>query len=342
MRARSSRGTAVIIAVCAAAAGAGLACILLPSPVPAALSGAGELGDVTVTNRDFLDERTVSVAVEPGSVRTLVATAPGTVTGTTCTPGRTIDSGSVVFSVDGRPMLALATSVPLWRDLGPGDRGDDVRSLQQELDRLGYAVAADGELGLGSVDAVASMRGQDDDVESSIRRSDIMWVPAPSNTVVACPAPLGSSLDAHAPLVSLAPTTGRAVVQDLPGDLLPGPRSLVVGAVTVAVGADGVVTDPATVTALAAAAPHDAAEEEDGPVSVTGALVLQTPVIVGVVPPSALYDLTDSTACVLAGHTATRVRTVSSQLGETFVLPEGREALPASVAVSPGRRPPCA
>ena len=37
------------------------------------------------------------------------------------------------LSIDGAPLLNLATSVPLWRDLGVGDEGADALALRAEL-----------------------------------------------------------------------------------------------------------------------------------------------------------------------------------------------------------------
>ncbi|HEY4234680.1 MAG TPA: peptidoglycan-binding protein [Lacipirellulaceae bacterium] len=46
--------------------------------------------------------------------------------------------GDVLFSASGRPVLVLQGDVPAYRDLVPGISGEDVRQLEQGLERLGY------------------------------------------------------------------------------------------------------------------------------------------------------------------------------------------------------------
>jgi peptidoglycan hydrolase-like protein with peptidoglycan-binding domain len=46
--------------------------------------------------------------------------------------------GDVLLSASGRPVLVLQGDVPAYRDLVPGISGEDVRQLEQGLQRLGY------------------------------------------------------------------------------------------------------------------------------------------------------------------------------------------------------------
>ncbi|MEU8626559.1 peptidoglycan-binding protein [Streptomyces sp. NPDC048669] len=52
--------------------------------------------------------------------------------------GTTVKEGDVLMTVSGRPVLALSGSVPMYRALGPGASGDDVKQLQRALQRLGF------------------------------------------------------------------------------------------------------------------------------------------------------------------------------------------------------------
>ena len=54
------------------------------------------------------------------------------------TKGQEIESGKRILEVAGRPVLALVGSTPAYRDLRPGDRGDDVRQLEAGLRTLGF------------------------------------------------------------------------------------------------------------------------------------------------------------------------------------------------------------
>jgi peptidoglycan hydrolase-like protein with peptidoglycan-binding domain len=49
-----------------------------------------------------------------------------------------LEEGSVLMQVSGRPVFVLRGSVPMYRGLGPGSSGDDVRQLQLALGRLGF------------------------------------------------------------------------------------------------------------------------------------------------------------------------------------------------------------
>lgn len=53
-------------------------------------------------------------------------------------PGQELVEGGVAMEVSGRPVLVLGGEVPMYRDLRPGDVGDDVAQLEQALDRLGH------------------------------------------------------------------------------------------------------------------------------------------------------------------------------------------------------------
>ncbi|MFJ4467221.1 peptidoglycan-binding protein [Streptomyces sp. NPDC089424] len=54
------------------------------------------------------------------------------------TEGRTLAEGSVLMQVSGRPVFVLRGPVPMYRVLGPGSSGEDVRQLQSALRRLGH------------------------------------------------------------------------------------------------------------------------------------------------------------------------------------------------------------
>ncbi|MBP7632497.1 MAG: peptidoglycan-binding protein, partial [Acidimicrobiales bacterium] len=52
--------------------------------------------------------------------------------------GDTVNEGDVILVVGNRPVIALVGDLPMYRDLGPGDLGDDVRLIEEALGRLGY------------------------------------------------------------------------------------------------------------------------------------------------------------------------------------------------------------
>jgi peptidoglycan hydrolase-like protein with peptidoglycan-binding domain len=56
--------------------------------------------------------------------------------------GDTIGCGDVFYRVDDHPVLLLCGTVPAYRHLYTGDKGNDVRQLNQNLHKLGYDAGA--------------------------------------------------------------------------------------------------------------------------------------------------------------------------------------------------------
>jgi peptidoglycan hydrolase-like protein with peptidoglycan-binding domain len=80
------------------------------------------------------------------------------VTRTVKHPGDEIAPGTVLIEVSGRPIVALAGAIPAYRDLKPGDTGNDVAQLQSALRALGYPDSdTDGAFGAGTKSAVTRL-----------------------------------------------------------------------------------------------------------------------------------------------------------------------------------------
>src|SRR5690606_29242172 len=72
------------------------------------------------------------------------------------TPGRRLVEGDVLMQVSGRPVMVLRGSVPMYRTIGPGSSGDDVKQLQKALTRLGFSTGGvTGTYGRGTASAVS-------------------------------------------------------------------------------------------------------------------------------------------------------------------------------------------
>lgn len=70
----------------------------------------------------------------------------------------TVDEGSTLVEIAGRPVIALQGPVPPYRDLRPGDDGPDVRQLQDALRRVGvYSGPSDGVVGEGTQHAISTL-----------------------------------------------------------------------------------------------------------------------------------------------------------------------------------------
>jgi peptidoglycan hydrolase-like protein with peptidoglycan-binding domain len=72
-----------------------------------------------------------------GSPYSVINQAEGTYTGLP-NPGETVGCGDVLYRVQKHPVLLLCGNVPAYRDLHSGQRGADVRQLNDNLHRLGY------------------------------------------------------------------------------------------------------------------------------------------------------------------------------------------------------------
>ena len=113
-----------------AVAGAGVAAVALIDGDGGSGSGAEAAGAtepvtlVEVVRRDLARAEELEGTVGYGTVTPLVLAAEGTLTGLP-EVGDVIEPGDVVAEVDGRPIIALNGTTPLWRALGAGvDDGD--------------------------------------------------------------------------------------------------------------------------------------------------------------------------------------------------------------------------
>jgi peptidoglycan hydrolase-like protein with peptidoglycan-binding domain len=75
-----------------------------------------------------------------------------------CRKGSLAGQGSVLLEVAGQPYFVLQGTVPAYRDLAPGETGEDVAQLQQDLISLGYGTGSDtlGSYGPGTAAAVSA------------------------------------------------------------------------------------------------------------------------------------------------------------------------------------------
>lgn len=133
-------GTAVI------ALGAGIyAGTRITSPAEAiARTAAPEASEVTVpvelralnsevvTRGDVTSAGAVDITPETGGLET-----PPVVTGQVPEVGAEITEGAALLEIVGRPLIALAGELPMYRSLRPGMSGPDVEQLEITLDRLG-------------------------------------------------------------------------------------------------------------------------------------------------------------------------------------------------------------
>jgi hypothetical protein len=137
---------AALVCMTIAVSGVTVGLVVASNPTPGSLAKAEDITEAPVTTQSVDDERKVQVAVETNSSPSLVSSAGGVVTAASCGAGSSFESTNSSFSVDGNPVLNLATDIPLWRDLKLGDNGVDVEQVQAAFQRVGYNIPVDGGL----------------------------------------------------------------------------------------------------------------------------------------------------------------------------------------------------
>lgn len=112
----------------------------------------GEGGPIRVTAEVEVRtlERTVSTRGVMGfqADEPVIAAGSGRMTAVWVSTGSVLKAGDRAVEIDGRPMIAVEGSRPLFRDLAAGDEGPDVRWLQAILEAAGYlSIEPDGRFG---------------------------------------------------------------------------------------------------------------------------------------------------------------------------------------------------
>jgi hypothetical protein len=116
--------------------------------------------------------------LEYGSPFTVSSSAEGTIT-RLVDQGETVKRGDELFRVNEQPVILLYGVVPMYRDLGPGDSGIDVKQLEKNLAALGYdGVTVDDEYTFSTADAV---RAWQEDLGATptgtVARGDVVFLP---------------------------------------------------------------------------------------------------------------------------------------------------------------------
>ncbi|MFC3999052.1 peptidoglycan-binding protein [Nocardiopsis sediminis] len=315
--------TALLAGAALLSAGAGAGYLLRPADVPSGLAASDGQTTAPVTREEFADERTAQVAFQVTPESTLEIGLSGRVTTTDCAAGAELVSGEAVATIGATPLIALATEVPLYRDLEEGDRGGDVQALQRELARLGYAVGDDGVFGRPTATAVrdllesAGVRDPDGEIESD----QVLWLPSPTSVLDECEAPLGMTVGGGAPFGTVPGGLDGIRVDAMPGGAVEGDRIIDVFGIRGPMSEEGEVTDQGFLDEVEAA--PEFAEFLSSEEAVTAEISLAEPLQALKVPPGAVFGIDGDDACIESGGTAHPVRIVGSNLGATLVVLDG-------------------
>ncbi|MCL2315681.1 MAG: hypothetical protein FWC46_01150, partial [Actinomycetia bacterium] len=275
------------------------------------------------TARQFADSRPVTITLTAGIDIPLMARRAGVVT--TGPGGLTLESGKAAVWVDGSPVVGLATTTPLYRNLSVGDAGADAAALNQELARLGYPAPQSDvytsqtgqawqalQVALGSPAPVTAF-----DVDR------VLWLPAATVQVSAWRVTAGVSV-APGDVFGVVPgQVMSAHVAMADGSPIPaGSRTVTVGGVSVPLPTDGTVTDGGFLGAAVAVATIVQTDGSQERLQTSGTTELAQPIAVLGVPPVAVFGLAGDHGCVQVGDSGVPVTVVGASLGTTLVRPD--------------------
>ena len=355
-----------ILAAAAFAVGCSVALLTLHMSVPEDLQSTRQPGSITVDTGAYDNAQPVTIRVTQGTDNTLRAPVEGILTHYDCATGTTVDSGSAPLAINGRNILALHTTTPLYRTLKSGVQGTDVQALHDELRALGYAAPESDIFAWESVEAfnaLADAHGTAPASEEngwSVTPDMVMWIPSRSVMIKECPVRMGATLQTGTDVMLAAPSiVGAAIVHDDSNSAATAATPLVAGMRTIGIGVASFDVTPNSnaeqsvepltghalldaiamsqeyqaaaagdVQATMGATPTDQSQSAMGnAVDVTYQWRLKEPMTVAFVPPAALYDVQNGKACVVADGEPRAVTIVASQLGRAMVTVEDGSTL---------------
>lgn len=270
----------------------------------------------------------VVTSFETSSPVDLLLNGSGTVTGVAIQQGTMITDGMVVAWVDSSPVVAMTTSIPLYRDLGVGDSGPDVSALEQELITLGYfSEAVDGYFGFGLRDAIRAMKRDlqfVDTQDGSFSTQWYVWLPTAPFAVDRVGVVTGKGVEAGNVVATQEGKLSR-VDFDLGADLASVGRPLSAELFgTVASIQDSSIKDPATLAELSKSSEYiHLSMMPEGLDGYTSRVRYQDPVQLLRVPPVALFSVNAKAACLASNGQTHSVVIVTSSLGGTLVDSQG-------------------
>lgn len=216
-------------------------------------------------------------------------------------------------------------------------QGPDAYALNTALRTLGYAAPDSDYITWDTItayNALAATQGTQALTAQNgwiIDTSLFIWFPAPSVTIASCMTSIGSTI---APGQELFTTTATPSAASLPAskqDVVPGDRIITIGGAEFPITAETTtITDSNILSAIMSSNEFRLASLSNGgsgnvggsngsTLNVSYTWRLSQPIEAFTVPPSALYGITDASACVSANGASVPVTIIASQLGKTIV-----------------------
>jgi len=151
--------------------------------------------------------------LEYGLPRTVKSSAAGTIT-RLVDQDEPLERGDELYRLNERPVILLLGAVPMYRDLAPGQSGIDVRQLEANLAKLGYArFTVDNAYTASTAAAVRAWQADAGaDQTGTVARGDVVFVPS-GGRVDALHAGVGDVVTPGAPVLDMTGTAKVAVVE---------------------------------------------------------------------------------------------------------------------------------
>lgn len=312
-----------------------------PAAFDAASQSAADEEPWRIDPSEFVDSTPVVIQPIIQEPQEYLSPGEGTLTRLIC--GVEATSGASLASIDGKPVLIVATAMPLWRDISPGTKGADVEGLQRELNRLGADVVVDGQAGEQTLNALQELFVMAGESPNSAPRglpfSRVIWASPDMISDLQCSPQiaLGSKLNSDSVLFQTGTALASVSLSPTSSLMIDGERVLRVGGESVPVG-------PGLEPDLRILESTDAYRQwlaTGGDIEMTGRLELVTPIMVAAVPPSAVVAGA-AEACVYGvDGQAYRVEIVASEAGQTVVRADPSQQLPPEIATRPGSQTSC-
>lgn len=174
---RGRRFVAVAALVLAVGAAGGWSLRTVAGAPPATTAPGFAL--VGAVEGEVAQDLTVAVSLTWPQQGAVTTRAAGVVTRLDSGSGSTVDQGTVLFRVDERPVVVAVGEVPAYRDLGAGDRGEDVAQVQRMLAHLGHLRGEPtGRFGAATTSAVrAWQRALGVPVTGTVGLADVVFLP---------------------------------------------------------------------------------------------------------------------------------------------------------------------
>ncbi|KAB7791486.1 hypothetical protein [Bifidobacterium leontopitheci] len=329
-RGRVSATWLLVAAVTSAALAVGGCALWLPDREPALLGAAGEVTSAPAGVQEYSGSTQMTMVPTLSTERELVGNATGTVTADWSGDGLT--SGRRAYGVDGRPVVALATASPMYRDLKTGDKGDDVLALNNELSRIGYTASAGSNTftwytGRGVAQLLKDNGGTADvadDGAVTLRLSDILWLPSASMGVPGeWSAVAGSPVTAGSPVGKVTGTITKLSLKNAQPMDIDRTVTIIDQSTTLKAGTTE-ITDAEFCAKVAATPAVKAMNAEMMAAGIDVQVQLAKPVQALRVPAAAVFGISGSTGCIVPLNGAgkgkpVKVGVVGSELGASLV-----------------------